>query len=146
MQTKQIPALALGLMLVPAAAKAQRNSVNDGRYYSDLVAHRPRFRYRGGMLEVIRWFPRRGFLVTERYRPFSAPIFSLRLAHGAGRTTLRRSGFHPVTLFLKDGHHFRRVWARGHSRGNPTLRPVIVWQRNGEYFRPATDCPGRDSH
>ena len=70
MQTKKMPTPALGLMLVPAAAKPQRVSVMDGRYYSDLVAHRPRFRHREGMLEVIRWFPRRGFVVTERYRPF----------------------------------------------------------------------------
>ena len=154
MATKPMPTAALGLMLVPAGDEVRRISAslvtNDARYYSEVVAHRPRFRHRGRgrgrLLEVVRWFPRRGLVVTERYRHFPAAVLSLRLAPGAGRMTLRRRGFRPVTLYLRDGSYFRRVWARDDSRGNPTLRPVVVWQRNGYFFLPATHYPGRYSH
>ncbi len=152
MPTKPMPKAALRLMPAPVGDEVQRISAslvtNDARYYSEVVAHRPRFRHRGRdrLLEVVRWYPRRGLVVTERYRHFHAAVLSLRLAPGAGRMTLRRRGFRPVTLYLKDGSYFSRVWARDDSRGNPTLRPVVVWQRNGYFFLPATHCPGRYSH
>ena len=152
MPTKPKPTTALGLVLVPAGDKDQRISaslvINHAQYYSEVLAHRPRFRLRGlgRLLEVVRWFPRRGLVVTERYRRFHAAVLSLRLAPGAGRRTLRRRGFRPVALYLKDGRYFRRVWARDHSRGNPALRPVVVWQRNGYFILPTTHCPGRYFH
>lgn len=131
---------ALGLMVAPVGGQS------DGRYYSDLVARRPRFHYRGRQLEVVRWFPRRGFVVTERYSRFELPLLCLRLARGAGRTTLRRQGFRPVTLYVRDGCYFRRAWAQHDSRGNPTLRPVVVWQRDGEFFLAATHDSSPLSH
>lgn len=148
MPTKPMPTAALGLMLVPAGDEVQRISAgavaNDPRYCSEVVARRPRFRHRGRLLEVVRWFPRRGFVVTECYRHFHAAVLSLRLARGAGRMTLRRRGFRPVMLYLKDGGYFKRVWASGHSRGNPILRPVVVWQRNGDFFMPQRDAPDNE--
>lgn len=138
MQTRLMPTLGLGLISAPTGAQGQRIAgnivVNERHYHSEVVTQRPRFRYRGRMLEVVRWFPRRGFIATERYRRFHIPVHPLQLPVGMGRETLRRRGFRPITLYLKDSVYFRRVWTQGYRR---TLRPVVVWQRAGEFFRPA---------
>ena len=139
MQTTLMCSLALGLMLVPAFGEAQRIPhevvVHDARLYSDVAGRRPRFRYRGRILEVIRRFPRRGFVVTERYRRFPHRVRSLWMSHQEGRRWLRQRGFRPMTLYVKDGRYFHRVWASTRALGNPTLRPVVVWKRHGVVYR-----------
>lgn len=148
MPTKQMPQSGLGLMSAPADSQAPRTEltvvINDGPYHSEVMASRPRFLERGEMFDVVRWFPRRGFAVTETYRRFRPPVLPLRLPRGTGPETLRRRGFHPLTVYLKEGGYFRRTWAQGHWRGNPALRPVVVWHRGGEFFRPVTDHPRGD--
>lgn len=119
----------------------------DTKSYSDMLARRPRFRQDGRSLAVDRWFPRCGMLETERYSAFEQPVHATGLPEGLGRQQLRRSGFRPVTLFLKDGQYFQRVWSRGRSRSNPSLRPVVVWSCGGEVFRFAFhDAENGDSH
>jgi len=139
MKTRLVSSFALGLMLVPGMGEAQRIPhdvvVHDARLYSDIAGRRPRFRYRGHILEVERRIPRRGFVVTERYRRFSVRVRPLWMSREEGRRWLRRRGFRPVTVYMKDGQYFRRVWASARSRGNPTLRPIIVWRRHGVVYR-----------
>ena len=131
--------LAVGLMLAPAGTQAQTISadviVSDGWFHSAVTYRRPRFVYRRHVLEVIRWFPRRGMVVTERYRPVGLLVMPLRMSQGQGRRWLRRHGFRPVTLYLRNGRYYRRLRARGIAAGNPTLRPVVVWQRNRRLYR-----------
>jgi hypothetical protein len=131
--------IALGLLLVPTTGVAQRIPhelvVHDARLYSELASTRPRFHYRGRFLEVVRRHPRRGLVVTERYRRFAPRVRPLWMSRNEGRRWLRRRGFRPVTLYMKDGRYFRRVWTAPRSRANPSLRPVVVWRRDGMVYR-----------
>ena len=107
----------------------------DTKTFSDMLARRPRFRQDGSSVSVDRWFPRRGMLETERYCPFEQPVHVIALPQGLGHQHLRRTGFRPVTLFIRDGQYFQRVWSRGRSCVSPSLRPVLVWSRGGAVFR-----------
>jgi hypothetical protein len=131
--------LTLGMMLIPVSAQAQRISahvvVSGGRYHSDMVGTRPRIRYRRNGLDVVRWFPRRGMVVVERYQRFRPTVSPLWQSFGEGRRWLRRRGFRPVTVYVRGGHYYHRVWADGPTRGNPTFRPLVVWQRGGRVYR-----------
>ena len=139
MRGKIVRSLALGMMLFPASAQGQRITadvvISDARYHSEVIVRRPRFRHRRNGLDVVRWFPRRGLVVVERYQRFRSRVRPLRKSYGEGRRWLRRRGFRPMTLYVRGGHYYHRVWADGPTRGNPTLRPVVVWVRNGRVYR-----------
>lgn len=139
MRGKIMRSLTLGMMLIPVSAQAQRISANvlvsGGRYHSNVVGTRPRFRYRRNGLDVVRWFPRRGMVVVERYQRFGPRVLPLRRSFGEGRRWLRQRGFRPVTVYVRGGHYYHRVWADGPTRGNPSLRPLVVWQRGGRVYR-----------
>jgi len=139
MQKTIMRSLALGLMLVPSVGAAQRISldvvINDARLYSDIAGNRPRFHYRGRFLEVVRHHPQRGMVVTERYQRFAPRVRPLWMSRQEGRRWLRRRGFRPVTLYVKDGRYYQRVWAAPRSQANPSLRPVVVWRRDGVVYR-----------
>lgn len=104
---------------------------------SIVLSRRPHFNENGRLLSVRHWYPRRGYVETERYRRIDHVVHEFVLPDGLGHSELRRAGFHPVTLFLRDGNYFSREWSRGRSRSAPVLRPVMVWQRGGELFRVA---------
>lgn len=139
MRGRIMRSLTLGMMLVPMSAEAQRVSadivVSHGRYHSDIVGRQPHIRHTRNGLEVVRWYPRRGLVVVERYQRFGSRVRTLRKSYGEGRHWLRRHGFSPLTVYVRGDQYYHRVWADGATRGNPTLRPVVVWVRDRRVYR-----------
>ena len=49
-----------------------------------------------------------------------------------------RRGYHPVTLYYRDGRYYDRLTGHRHD-----VREVVVWERDGRYY--LDDC-GSDRH
>lgn len=130
--------VAMGLLLAPSIARAQRVSaevVLGPIDYRSRIADRPVFRMAGGDLEVSFWYPRRGYVVVERYEVFRPRVATIRLRRAGARAWLRRHGYRPVTVFIRDGRLYRRHWSDRRGAGNPNLRAVVLWERHGRFVR-----------
>jgi len=130
--------VAMGLLLAPSIARAQRVSaevVLGPIDYRSRIADRPVFRIAGDALEVSFWYPRRGYVVVERYERFPPRVATIRLRRAGARAWLRRHGYRPVTVFMRDGRLYRRHWSNRRGAANPNLRAVVLWERRGRFVR-----------
>jgi hypothetical protein len=75
-------------------------------------------------------------IVVERVSPRVLVVERLRhRKHFHGRNW-RAQGFHPVVVYYREGRYYDR-----YVRGWPTMREVVVYERNGRLYN---ECEDRD--
>lgn len=81
---------------------------------------------------VYRRVPVRRVVVVERYAP--RVIVVERVRQHRNSRQWRRQGYRPVTLYYGEGRYYDRDF-----RDRPEVREVVVYERDGRYYRDCDD-------